>query len=51
MSWLFDSIAELLINSILATLEGIFGGISDVVNDAALEVGVTPGTWKYNGKG
>jgi len=45
MSWLFDSIAELLVNSILATLGGIFGGITDVVNDAALEVGVTPGTW------
>ena len=45
MSWLFDSITELLVNSILATLGGIFGGITDVVNDAALEVAVTPGTW------
>jgi len=45
MSWLFDSIAELLVNSIMATLGSIFGGINDVVNDAALEVGVTPGTW------
>ena len=45
MSWLFDSIAELLIDSIMATLGSIFGGITDVVNEAALEVGITPGTW------
>jgi hypothetical protein len=45
MSWLFDSIAELLVNSIMSTLESVFGGISGVVNEAALEVGVTPGNW------
>ena len=45
MGWLEDWFSDLFVNSILATLWSIFGGLSNVLNNAASEVGVTPAAW------